>query len=161
MAKQVQVRYEHNTGSMECRDLTVGRVYNAELPEFGEVDKDGVEVMNNDELWIIEDDVGDGVVTRLSYGFVLVEGAEVEQDDPLPPAPESVRYNEGAGGFPFEVKSLRANAYHPNRIRLGVLCGDLAITHKYVVIDPNTALQLAHDLNRMANEIKRKGKQNG
>lgn len=83
-----------------------------------------------------------------------------EQDDPLPPAPESVRYNEGAGGFPFEVKSLRANEYHPNRIRLGVLCGDREITHKYVVLDPDSALQLAHDLNRMANEIKRKEKQN-
>ena len=79
-----------------------------------------------------------------------------EQDDPLPPAPESVRYNEGMAGFTFEVKSLVENAYHPNRIRLGVLCGDRDITHKYVVIDPDSALQLAHDLNRMANEIKRK-----
>lgn len=80
----------------------------------------------------------------------------VEQDDPLPPVPKSVRYNEGTGGFAFEVKSLVENAYHPNRIRLGVLCGDREITHKYVVIDPDAALQLAHDLNRMANEIKRR-----
>lgn len=81
-------------------------------------------------------------------------------DDPLPPAPRCVRYNEGTVGFPFEVKSLVENAYHPNRIRLGVLCGDRGITHKYVVIDPDAALQLAHDLNRMAMEIKRKEKQN-
>nr|DAW27316.1 MAG TPA: hypothetical protein [Caudoviricetes sp.] len=111
-----------------------------------------------------------GVVSKAVGNLVWIKGygdwchlAEslrlAEQDDPLPPAPESVRYNEGAGGFPFEVKSLRANAYYPNRIRLGVLCGDRAITHKYVVIDPDAALQLAHDLNRMANEIKRKEKQ--
>ena len=83
-----------------------------------------------------------------------------EQDDLLPPAPRCVRYNEGTIGFPFEVKSLVENAYHPNRIRLGVLCGDRDITHKYVVIDPDAALQLAHDLTRMAMEIKRKEKQN-
>lgn len=77
-------------------------------------------------------------------------------DDPLPPAPRCVRYNEGAAGFTFEVKSLVENAYHLNRIRLGVLCGDRDITHKYVVVDPDAALQLAHDLNRMANEIKRR-----
>lgn len=97
---------------------------------------------------------GDGAMKGFSKAYLFTP--LVEQDDPLPPAPESVRYNEGAGGFPFEVKSLRANEYHPNRIRLGVLCGDRDITHKYVVIDPDSALQLAHDLNRMANEIKRK-----
>lgn len=94
------------------------------------------------------------------HPFVAQYFKLVERDDPLPPAPESVRYNEGTYGFPFEVKSLRANEYHPNRIRLGVLCGDRLITHKYVVIDPDAALQLAHDLTRMAMEIKRKEKQN-
>lgn len=82
-----------------------------------------------------------------------------EQDDPLPPAPESVRYNEGTVGFPFEVKSLLGNNLFPHRIRLGVLCGDRDIAHKYVCVDPDTALQLAHDLRRMAMEIKRKEKQ--
>lgn len=96
-----------------------------------------------------------------SYRFNLYKAAsQVEQDDPLPPAPRCVRYNEGTAGFTFEVKSLVENAYHPNRIRLGVLCGDRDITHKYVVVDPDAALQLAHDLNRMANEIKRKEKRN-
>lgn len=79
MAKQVQVRYVYNAGALECRDITVGCVYDAELPSFGEVDKDGVEVQCYDELWITEDDAGDAVVTRLSVGFELVE----EQDDPL------------------------------------------------------------------------------
>ena len=92
-----------------------------------------------------------------SERFDLYKAAsQVEQDDPLPPAPRCVRYNEGTAGFTFEVKSLVENAYHPNRIRLGVLCGDRDITHKYVVVDSDAALQLAHDLNRMANEIKRR-----
>lgn len=157
MAKKVQVRYVYHTGALECRDCTIGRVYDAELYSFGEVDKDGAEVQYYDELWITKDDAGDAIVTKLSVGFELVE----EQDDPLPPAPRCVRYNEGTAGFTFEVKSLVENAYHPNRIRLGVLCGDRDIAHKYVVIDPDAALQLAHDLNRMANEIKRKEKQRG
>lgn len=108
-----------------------------------------------------------GVVSKAVGNLVWIKGygdwchlAEslrlAEQDDPLPPAPRCVRYNEGTAGFTFEVKSLVENAYHPNRIRLGVLCGDRDITHKYVVVDPDAALQLAHDLNRMANEIKRR-----
>ena len=114
-----------------------------------------VDVVCGDAISLVE-----SLRPNFTFPSELFELAE-EQDDPLPPAPESVRYNEGAGGFPFEVKSLLANEYHPNRIRLGVLCGDRDITHKYVVIDPDAALQLAHDLNRMANEIKRKEKQRG
>ena len=90
-------------------------------------------------------------------GWIYITELElVDVDDPLPPAPESVRYNEGTVGFPFEVKSLLGNNLFPHRIRLGVLCGDRDITHKYVCVDPDTALQLAHDLRRMAMEIKRK-----
>ena len=110
--------------------------------------------------------VGSGRTGRYGKGAIKGFGKAVlftplvEQDDPPPPAPRCVRYNEGTVGFAFEVKSLVENAYHPNRIRLGVLCGDRDITHKYVVIDPDAALQLAHDLTRMAMEIKRKEKQN-
>lgn len=76
MAKQVQVRYtgEHSSvsGAFVARDLTVGRIYDAELPMAGEFDKDGLEVAYPDELWISADDVGDAVVTQLSDGFELV-----------------------------------------------------------------------------------------
>lgn len=99
---------------------------------------------------------GYGAWKHCTMNLELVE----QVDDELPPAPGSVRYNEGTVGFAFEVKSLVENTYHPNRIRLGVLCGGRDITHKYVVIDPDTALQLAHDLRRMAMEIKRMEKAN-
>ncbi|QHJ80658.1 MAG: hypothetical protein [Caudoviricetes sp.] len=89
--------------------------------------------------------------------FTLVDGG----DDELPPAPESVRYNEGTDAYPLEVKSLEANPYYPRRIRIGILCGTSDVSHKYHAVDPDTALQLAHDLTRMAMEIKRKEKQNG
>lgn len=76
MAKQVKVRYtgEHSSASgvLVARDLTVGCIYDAELPTVGEFDKDGLEVAYPDELWISADDVGDHVVTQLSDGFELV-----------------------------------------------------------------------------------------
>ena len=83
MAKQVQVRYtgEHYSvaGVFIARDLTVGCIYDAELPTAGEFDKDGLEVAYLDELWISADDVGDKVVTRLFNGFELV--VQDEQSD--------------------------------------------------------------------------------
>jgi len=79
-------------------------------------------------------------------------------DEELPPAPGSVRYNEGVDVNTFEVKVLRANDYYPLRLRLGV-------TNKkdfmYTCLTPNEALQLCHDLRRMAMDLKRKEKQNG
>lgn len=153
MAKQVQVRYVYNAGALECRDCTVGRVYDAELPSFGEVDKDGAEVQFYDELWITKDDAGDAIVTRLSLGFELVE----EQDDPLPPAPESALYNAlSDGGCNLEVAMLAANAYYDGRIRISVRNNQGAKQGKVTCLTPDAALQLAHDLNRMANEIKRR-----
>ena len=55
------------------RDLTPGKTYGARRPDFGERDPHGFPVLNNDELWIDADDKGDVVVTRLGYGFQLVQ----------------------------------------------------------------------------------------
>ncbi|HBM2443526.1 TPA: hypothetical protein LU182_004167 [Enterobacter hormaechei subsp. xiangfangensis] len=91
----------------------------------------------------------------LSERFDLYKAAsQVEQDDPLPPAPESALYvNKWRWGV--EVRNLgdevRIGTGNPNSCKHG---------WTYATLDPDAALQLAHDLNRMANEIKRKEKQN-
>lgn len=74
----------------------------------------------------------------------------VEQDDPLPPAPESgVYFNHNNS----RKATLRAEE---DVVALGV---DGAA--RKVRLTADTALVLAHDLLRMAMEIKRKGKHNG
>lgn len=84
-----------------------------------------------------------------SERFELVE----EQDDPLPPAPESVRYYTSTRKMNY--LDIQVNPY-------GELC--IAATSDrdtfYNYLDADAALQLAHDLTRMAMEIKRKEKQN-
>lgn len=80
-------------------------------------------------------------------------------DDPLPPAPESVLYNARSDQWcSLEVSSLKANEYYDARIRIGVRnnCGEHG---KVTCLTPDAALQLAHDLRRMAMEIRRKEKQ--
>lgn len=93
----------------------------------------------------------------LSERFDLYKSAsQVEQDDPLPPAPESVLYlKEGgqrkltASMYPSSV-SIKIHLEYPSTVKcLGYS------------MEPDAALQLAHDLNRMAMEIKRKEKQRG
>lgn len=51
--------------------MTAGETYKGYLPDAGEKDLDGLEVVYADELWIESDDVGETVVTRLSEGFTL------------------------------------------------------------------------------------------
>ena len=83
----------------------------------------------------------------------------IEQDDPLPPAPESVMYI----GRQVQTRILRVKTF---AVAPGGQVVDLHIgggilgDGKSCSLDADAALQLAHDLNRMANEIKRKGKQN-
>lgn len=80
-------------------------------------------------------------------------------DDELPPAPKSVLYHHQ------NHMGLDSNTYltvytgdfcSGPRIRLQNPSNTFGIT-----IDADTALQLCHDLRRMAMEIKRKEKQNG
>lgn len=107
----------------------------------------------------------DYVKTDLSLGgWVLSErfdlykaASQVEQDDPLPPAPESVRYNDEYYDRSAYKQTWLDVKQDPNQIYIE--------TGQYgeykgvgIVLSPDAALQLAHDLNRMANEIKRKGK---
>lgn len=81
----------------------------------------------------------------------------IEQDDPLPPAPESVRYyHRGYYG-------IHADAYldvHSGHFASGPRIRINDKDNRGITIDADTALQLAHDLTRMAMEIKRKEKQN-
>lgn len=77
MATRLQVIYTPDSATLDKgfmvhsihRDLTPGKTYSAQRPEFGERDPDGLYVAHEDELWIDADDAGDGVVTRLGYGF--------------------------------------------------------------------------------------------
>lgn len=73
----------------------------------------------------------------------------VEQDDPLPPAPKSALYiNEW--GWGIEASNLG------DEVRIGTGQPGSNFGWCYANMDPDTAFQLAHDLNRMANEIKRR-----
>lgn len=104
-----------------------------------------------------------GTVTHIPRnGWPLVEGygnwmhdpstLSLVQDDPLPPAPESVLYMEEA-----TPNTLTARARTDS---LGI---QLQVLTYYsggsVVLSPDEVLQLCHDLRRMAMELKRKEKQ--
>lgn len=79
-------------------------------------------------------------------------------DDQLPPAPKSVRYyHRGYHG-------IHADAYldvHSGHFASGPRIRINEKDNRGITIDADTALQLAHDLRRMAMEIKRKEKHNG
>ena len=81
MATKLQVVYVPDSATLDMsylirnvhRDLTPGKTYSARRPEFGEQDPHGLYVTHDDELWIDANDNGDVVVTRLGYGFKLVQ----------------------------------------------------------------------------------------
>lgn len=78
----------------------------------------------------------------------------VEQDDPLPPAPESVRYYSNT---PVNVNYLEIQiGPRSEEVCITSTCG---LTTFCNYLEPDAVLQLAHDLNRMAMEIKRREKQ--
>lgn len=90
-----------------------------------------------------------------------------EQDDPLPPAPESVRYAtmQYAWQGPYNDQHLTvfrntstdALVVHMQGNTHSARNKDMSLS---VLLDADDALNLAHDLTRMAMEIKRKEKQN-
>lgn len=81
MASIVKVKYEPTAATLFVssivervhRDLVPGETYSAWRPEHGERDPHGFFVTENDELWIDADSAGDVVVTRLGYGFLVVQ----------------------------------------------------------------------------------------
>lgn len=95
-------------------------------------------------------------VSQRGYIKAVKFSEQAQQDDPLPPAPESVRYYSNT---PVNVNYLE--------IQIGPRSEEVCITSTCGLntfcnyLEPDAVLQLAHDLNRMANEIKRKEKQRG
>lgn len=111
-----------------------------------------------------------GIVSVLrGTGFVEIEGyggwlhntenlESVTWDDELPPAPESVRYNDEYPDRTAYEQTWLDVKRRTHRIYLE--SGQYGTSRGVgMEISPEAALQLAHDLNRMAMEIKRKEKQ--
>lgn len=81
MASIVKVRYEPEAAALavSCfvghahRYFVPGETYSARLPERGEIDPHGFFVTYNDELWVEVNSFGDVLVTRLGYGFLVVQ----------------------------------------------------------------------------------------
>lgn len=103
--------------------------------------------------------------TPFKYDVATVTGFDasyhlppLQQDDPLPPVPDSVMYNAGQG-CRLEVATLPPNANYEARVRIGVFSNTLVYQGKCTCLEPDEALQLAHDLRRMAMKIKRDQKQ--
>lgn len=80
----------------------------------------------------------------------------IEEADELPPAPESTLYMSSAGRRKLTVSSISGVVQLNVRLRDSSGYED---TLGYA-LDPDAALQLAHDLRRMAMDIKRKEKAN-
>lgn len=105
-----------------------------------------------------------GVVSKAVGNLVWIKGYGdwchlagslrlAEQDDPLPPAPESGMYYSHNNDRRLTV--LLEEGLPEDVIAVGTGASFLKVR-----LTAETALVLAHDLNRMANEIKRKEKQN-
>lgn len=126
-----------------------------------------------------EQDSGPYVVTKALGGWLQINGYTtcsgrntrpfaasgfelVEQDDPLPTAPESVRYyNSFIMGNNDQNLTVEPAPEYPGEGLLRLLITPNShstrnVTPLSINMDPDAVLQLAHDLNRMANEIKRR-----
>lgn len=86
-----------------------------------------------------------------------------EQDDPLPPAPESVRYAtmqyEWQGAYNDQHLTVSRDTFN-GTLKMHVQGNTNSTRNKNmslsVLLDADGALNLAHDLTRMAMEIRRK-----
>lgn len=112
--------------------------------------------VGGDYLRVLRDDCGEigGYHKEDFYLF------QEEQDDPLPPAPKSVRYNDE---YPY--RSVYKQTWLDVEQDLNQIYMETGQYGEYngvgMVLSPDAALQLAHDLRRMAMEIKRKEKHRG
>lgn len=93
--------------------------------------------------------------TATGYSVAYLLPPLETEDDPLPPAPESARYI----GLNSVVRSQLDLWPHADTLRIKVGNGQCDESSKVVILDPDAALQLAHDLRRMAMDIKRKQKE--
>lgn len=88
-----------------------------------------------------------------------------EPEDELPPVPDKVAYMNPKRGRGNDQRLVleKDNGYGEGLMYIGVIPrkGSTRAQEEIGInIDPDSALQLAHDLRRMAMEIKRKEKQN-
>lgn len=125
----------------ELNDVEEGQLYT--VLEVDEVlDECFLKVDNGKGRWVC------------SWRFDLYKAAPrlVEQDDPLPPAPES-------GVYYSHNNDRRVTVLLEEGLPEDVIAVGTDASFMKVRLTAETALVLAHDLNRMANEIKRKEKQ--
>lgn len=75
MGKHVKVRFLGRDGvtALVTKDLEVGKVYSAYMPDADEKDKDGYPVLYGEYEYWLTDEVGDAIVVNGSNGFKLVE----------------------------------------------------------------------------------------
>ena len=86
-----------------------------------------------------------------------------EQENELPPVPDGVTYmnSKRDPGNDQRLVLERCSWADENLLYIGIVPKKKSTRAELEIginIDPDSALQLAHDLNRMANDIKRKGK---
>ena len=141
-------------GKFKVGDVVQRKAHRSDITKYLGLGNNGVytvTAVSSTGYWIQLngwDDGGKDLFPWYSYNFVLAES------DELPPAPESVSYlkDEGqhkltASMYPQSV-SIKIHLEYPGTVK----CLSYAM-------EPDAALQLAHDLRRMAMEIKRKEKQ--
>lgn len=132
--------------------VSTGFGWSAEVGDTGKI-KAFYSLVDGEPAYIVELDKLPG--SRIAY---KERRLALQQDDLLPPVPDSVMYNAGQG-CRLEVATLPPNANYEARVRIGVFSNTLVYQGKCTCLEPDEVLQLAHDLRRMAMQIKRNQKQ--